>query len=153
MAAEKPKVNARFLYLMCNDVAAMKRFYADLLGMKPAGFMDSPQFAYFVVQSEGLQMMWFRADKPLPVATAFASQPGWQGGTLETTSWGILIPEEDFAATVERLKTGGVTCFASAPQWLQDSYWGFPVLDPMGATVEVYSTPREKPKATVWPGA
>ena len=34
MAEEKPKVNVRFIFSMCNDINAMRHFYTDLLGIQ-----------------------------------------------------------------------------------------------------------------------
>ena len=40
-----------------------------------------------------------------------------------------------------------------APTWRQDSYWGWSIKDPMGQTVEVYSSPAQRPAGDppVWP--
>lgn len=149
---QKPSVNLRYLYVMCNDIPAMKTFYGDLLGMSVQAFMNEAQFGYLAFQGDGMQLMFFRADAKLPVVAEFAGQPGYQGGKLEATSWSIQIPEADFAAAVERLHKAGAKRFAEKPFWAQDSYWSFPVLDPMGNTVEVFATPKEKPAKKEWPG-
>lgn len=141
----RPEVTLRFLFLVCNDVKAMRRFYVDLLGMQEANFMDTPEFGWLAVECGGVQMMWFRADAPQAVPTAFTMQPGWMGGTLEGTSWAIAVPEARWAETCQRLRAAGVPHFRPEPEWRQDSYWGLSVLDPMGTTVEVYTMPKEKP--------
>lgn len=83
-----PEAQIKFLYLMCNDVEAMRRFYTDVVGLM---------------------------------------QPGWKGA--------------------------GARSFFDEPQWQQDTYWEFPVLDPMENTVEIYATPKEKPESKEWPGS
>lgn len=151
MAEEKsiggPRIG--FVYMMCNEIEAIRYFYTDLLGFKELGHKEG---AYVMYVSQGLQVIWFRAYEPAPVLSDFAMQPGWQGGKLEVTSFSLQVPPAAFAATVERLRAAGVPAFAPLPEWRQDSYWGYPVLDPMGNTIEVYSTPAEKPDSTEWPG-
>lgn len=142
----------RFVFHVCNDVAAMRRFYVELLGLGEAHFMDTEEHAWLSVDCGGWQMMWFRADEEQPVPTEFAMQPGWRGGTVEATSWGVGIPKERFAEVLAALTRAGVPMFKPEPEWRQDSYWGLSVRDPMGVTVEVYSTPAEKPESTTWPG-
>lgn len=115
--------------------------------------MDQPPFGWLSVDAGGFEMMWFRAERPTPTATEFTQQPGWEGGTREGTSWAVQIPEERFATTWQRLREAGVALFRPTPEWRQDSYWGLSALDPCGVTVEVYVTPKERPAATVWPGA
>jgi catechol 2,3-dioxygenase-like lactoylglutathione lyase family enzyme len=152
MADEAPKARFRFLFNVCNDVAQVRRFYVGLLGLKEAAFTDTPQYGWLSLDCGGFEAMWSRADAKLPVPTGFACQPGWAGGTLEATSWGVQIPEERFAQVHRALAESGAALFRPVPDWRQDSYWGISVLDPMGVTVEVYATPRERPATTTWPG-
>ncbi len=143
----------RFVYMMCNDIEAIKTFYTDHLGMKETAYMNDESFAYICYDCSGIEFMWFRADNKLPVPEGYASQPGWQGGTVEMTSCSIGIPGEKFAETVKGLIDAGYeTCFAK-PQWFQDNYWGFPVRDPMGNTIEVFWLPGKdnRPESTEWP--
>lgn len=151
MSTDGPRVRVPFLYHVCNDVEAIRHFYVDLLGMQQSAHMDTPEFGFLALECGGLRMMWFRGDGKLPVAEAFACQPGWAGGTLEVSSISALVPEEDFAAVFVRLKEAGTPMFKPVPEWRQDSYWGLSVLDPMGATLEVYNAPKERPADTVWP--
>jgi catechol 2,3-dioxygenase-like lactoylglutathione lyase family enzyme len=149
---KKPTAAVRYVFNVCNDIPAMRRFYVELLGLEEAAFMDTPEFAWLSVNCGGFQMMWFRADEEQPVPEEFACQPGWEGGVLEVTSWAVSIPEGDFAAVFEKLADAGAKLFQPVPDWRQDSYWGLSVLDPMGVTVEVFSAPAEKPAETDWPG-
>ena len=151
-SAKKPGVRVRFLFNIANDVAAIREFYVSLLGLEEVHFMDTEEFGWLSTNSEGFQMMWFRADVPQEVPTDFAMQPGWEGGTREVTSWAVQIPEADFGSVYERLREAGTRMFRPEPEWRQDSYWGLSVLDPMGVTVEVYTTPAERPASTEWPG-
>ena len=148
---DKPRVNLRFVYNQCNDVKAIKEFYGDILGMKIAAFMDKPEFGWVNIASEGLEFMFFRADNKLEVPTEFAMQPGDGGGPRAATSWSVCIPEQDYRATVEKLRKAGAKAMTQAPTWRQESYWGFTVLDPAGNTVEVYCSVKQKPASTEWP--
>ena len=103
-------------------------------------------FGWVCYDSEGLQLMFFRWDTPLPVAEGFAAQPGDGGGESSRSSFSIEIPEADFPAVYERLKTAGSTAMTDAPTWRQESYWGWTVNDPMGDTIELYYSPAAKPE-------
>lgn len=149
---EPPKVNLRFLFGICNDIGEMKNFYTDLMGMQEVAYMDDDNFGWLAYQCDGFQFMFFRVDNELAVPVEWTCQPGYEGGTLEAISWAIEIPEAEFADRCETLKKAGVKTFSETPEWRQDSYWGFSVLDPMGNTVEVYTRPKEKPESGEWPG-
>ena len=145
-----PQVNDRFVYNFCNDLAAVRRFYTELLGLPEAAY--SEEHRYLCYQSEGFQFMFFRPDAGVPIKEGWADQPAYGGGTTFDTSWSIEIPEAAFADTVARLRAAEVELFADVPDWRVDSYWGLTVKDPMGNTVEVYSAPKERPASTTWPG-
>jgi catechol 2,3-dioxygenase-like lactoylglutathione lyase family enzyme len=147
----RPRTTIRFLFNVCNDVAAMRRFYVDVLGMQEAAFQDTPAWGWLSLQCDGFQAMWFRGAGKLPMPAEWASQPGWEGGTAEVASWGVEIPEERFAEVHRRLVAAGAPLFEPKPGWRQDSYWGLSVRDPAGATVEVYATPKTRPASTTWP--
>lgn len=145
-----PEAQIKFLYLMGNDVEAMRRFYTDIVGLKQGPYKKD---AYVGYTTGELQILIFKYYEPVPANDGFAMQPGWKGGALEVTSWSVSIPHKDLVATIDRLRGAGVRSFFDEPQWQQDSYWGFPVLDPMGNTVEIYATPDEKPESKQWPGS
>jgi len=149
---EAPTINIRYLFVMVNDVDAMKKFYTDLVGMQEISYRNEEDWAWLVYQSEGFQFMMFRSHEPMPVNEKWTWQPGYDGGEIDGISWSILVPEEDFADTVKRLKDAGVPEFQEKPEWRQDSYWGFAVKDPMGHTVEIWTTPKESPASTDWSG-
>ncbi len=145
-----PNVNVRFIFNYCNDPAAMRVFYSEIIGLKEAAF-DEEQ-GYLVYQCEGFQMVFFRAENELTPLEDWADQPGYKEGTFEVTSWAVEVPEGDFAETVERILDSGAAVLKDAPEWRMDNYWGFTVMDPMGTTVEIYTIPAEKPETTTWTG-
>ncbi len=147
---KEPRIKLSFIYNHCNDVETMRKFYTDLIGLKQHTFHNDEQWGYLCYKTGGLDLMFFRFDEKIPVQEQWAVQPGWEGGTFEGTSWSIEVPENLFPEVVKKLKVSNVKCFTEKPMWLQDSYWGFPVMDPMGNTVEVYTTPKEKPTSTEW---
>ncbi len=148
MDQDTPKVNIRFLYNYCNDLAEMRHFYTELLGMKETIYNE--EWNCLCYRSEGFDFMFFGSKERIPVKDKFAWQPGW-GGDLFITSWTIDIAEAEYAETIEKLKSANVPAVNKNPHWEQDSYWCFPVLDPMGNTVEVTTSPKEKPSNTDWP--
>ena len=149
--AAEPQIAIKFVYTMVNDVAAMQHFYTELLGLNETSYRNDEDFGWLVYQCGSVEFMFLRADGEMPVGEEFAMQPGWGGGTLETTSWSLEIPEDRFAATVQAVVEDGAAAFAAKPLWAQDCYWSFPVLDPMGNTVELYTMPAARPESTEWP--
>ena len=147
-----PAVNLRFLYAFCNDVEPVRHFYTELLGMQETNFRNSEEMGWVVYQSDGLELMFFRLDKSVQDPGDWAWQPG---GTVEDAvprmSFSILVPWTEYAATVERLQRAEVRTQSPQPVWRQDGYFGLTVADPAGNTVEVCSTPPEKPESTTWP--
>ncbi len=147
-----PKVSVRFVYNFCRDLAAVRRFYTDVLGMKEKSYNDEQ--GWLVYESEGFELMFFRADGGEAREREWAVQPGGGSGTAEITSWSVEVPEGDFAAAVMRLGQAGVSRQGdvNVPDWRQGCYWGITVMDPAGFTVEVYTVPEQKPASTTWPG-
>jgi catechol 2,3-dioxygenase-like lactoylglutathione lyase family enzyme len=141
----------RYLFQVASDLAAVRRFYVDLLGLREVAWMDQPPQGWLSVEAGGFEMMWFRAEHPSPPRTEFTQQPGWEGGTREGISWAVEIPEARFAAAWRSLRESGVPLFRPVPEWRQDSYWGLSALDPAGVTVEVYTVPAARPAVTAWP--
>jgi catechol 2,3-dioxygenase-like lactoylglutathione lyase family enzyme len=142
------KLNLRFLYIYCNDMEAMRRFYSDLLQLTEIYYDPGPHggLAY---NCDELQFTIFPAQIALPVPTEWHRQPGWQGGTLPGKSWSVVSESRDaFAATVTRLLEAQVPAFFDKPRWL--GYWSFPVKDPMGNTVELTLPTDSEPLEKVW---
>ncbi len=156
-SSQGPQVQIKYLYAYANDLEAMRKFYTELVGMKQGAFRND-QWGWLVYDCGGFQLMFFRSEPPLapmPAETRWALQPGWNDGEIrdgaEIISWSIQVPEEDFAGTIAGLIEAGSECYYEKPMWFQDSYWGFPVRDPMGNTVEIFCTPKERPASTEWP--
>lgn len=147
---DPPRVNIRFLFAMCNDIDAMRKFYSELLGMQEVSYMNEEQFGWLCYQCEGFQFMFFRTHGKIPVIEEWTWQPGYNGGSYDAVSWAIEIPEEGFADCHKRLKDANLKAFSDKPEWRQDSYWGYTVMDPMGNSVEVYTSPKTKPESGEW---
>ncbi len=130
------------LFLMCNDVSAIKAFYGDALKLKTIG---SPEEGYLDVDI-GIHLTYFKGDYELPVQKDWAWQPGYQGGSANVMSWTIKFSEADFRNIVTSLKTQKVEHLKELPEWRLNSYWGLTVKDPMGYTVELYTVPDKKPE-------
>ncbi|MHC4341596.1 MAG: VOC family protein [Planctomycetota bacterium] len=146
-----PKLNIRFVYGICSDVAAMRAFYSDLLGMEEMRFMDEESFGFLVYQSEGFQLMFFRSmHGEVPVQEKWSWQPGDGAGDGSTVSWSVLVPEEEYRELIGRVRESDSPKQTDRPTWRQDSYWGWTVKDPVGNTVELYTTPAERPESTDW---
>jgi len=146
----KPKINIRFLFNICNDIDEMKKFYTDFLGMQQVSYMNDSSFGWLCYQCEGFQFMFFRSDIPIPVNEIWDSQPGYQGGEGNRTSWAIEVPENEFKDKVIKIQQSDIRKFNTNPEWRQDNYWGLSIMDPMGNTIEFYTSPKEKPKSTNW---
>lgn len=146
-AEPAPEFNVRFLYAFCNDVNAMRRFYTELLAMKEGTFLDTENWAWVTYKSEGFEIMFFRWDHPLPVEERWAWQPGEaKVESVPLISFSLHYAWPQFMEAVKRLQQGAVRAQTEKPTWRQGSYWGWTIADPMGHTIEVYSTPPKPPK-------
>lgn len=141
---DNPKINIRFFFDFCNDLNEMRRFYTELVGLKEVSFRDDGENSWLVYQCEGFQIMWFKSGKRIEPRNEWAIQPGYTGGKLEVRSFSIEVPEKKFSEIVGKLISAKVKTLADAPQWRQDSYWGYSVMDPMGNTVEIYTIPENE---------
>jgi catechol 2,3-dioxygenase-like lactoylglutathione lyase family enzyme len=150
-AEVKPEIRMPFVYSFCNDIEAVRNFYVKLLGMTEKSYQNTEEFGWLNIDGGGFEFMYFRTPDPVP-ERGFAGQPGDGGGDGLHTSWSVAIPEDDFEATYERLREARVRAMTETPTWRQDCYWGYTVMDPAGNTVEVYTTPKERPASTDWPG-
>ena len=148
MGNDVSKTDIGFIYYYCNDLAEMRRFYTDLLGMKEVAYDE--EYGYLRYKTAGIQVVFFKATEEVRIPDGFAEQPGWEGGTLEIPSWAVNVAEEEYPKTVKRLQNAGVKPFTPDPVWVHDSYWSFAVLDPMGNTIEVTMVPAIKPDNTEW---
>ncbi len=130
----------RFLYVPAADLERAREFYTDLVGLDEIHHADG-LLAY---DCEGFQFTIFQAERDTaPVAgspeagASWATQPGWQRpGTTAAISWSVELDLSSFDEAVARLQgSAGVTALHEEPTWV--GYQSFPVLDPMGNTVEL----------------
>jgi hypothetical protein len=147
----KPMISIRFIFTMCNDIVAMRHIYSELIGLEEISFKDDEEWGWLSYKCDGFQLMIFRAEEELPIREDWSWQPGYGGGPMEATSWSIEVPEEDYPEIVKRIQSDEVKKYSDKPEWRQDSYWGFSILDPMGNTIEIYTEPKEEPASTEWP--
>jgi catechol 2,3-dioxygenase-like lactoylglutathione lyase family enzyme len=143
-----PGVN--FIYLYCNDLQAMRHFYSQLLGLNEIYHAAAANGAAAAVayNCDGLQFTIFADRSAQSVPKGWARQPGWDGGTQSTISWSVCFSESEYPAVVKRLHDAGVEAYFDLPKW--HGYWGYPVKDPMGNTVEVVHSPEVEPENTDW---
>jgi catechol 2,3-dioxygenase-like lactoylglutathione lyase family enzyme len=140
MTITPPKIHVSTLFYWCNDIAATRNFYANLIGLEETYYDE--QAGWFTCQSNSLNLVFMRATNPLPLYSEWAKQPGYHGGTLEAHSQVLTVPTGQFQTTVARLINAGVPCFQEHPSSPQPGHWQFIVKDPMGITVEIYSEPE-----------
>ena len=146
--------NVRFLHVLCNDVAPIRRFYSERLGLDEISHRDDTEGGWVAYQCEGLQLMFHRwsGSDPVPVFDGFAWQPGDGEGTVPAMSFAVGIAPEDYRVVVERLQASRDLALTPAPTWRQNSYWGWTVKDPMGNTIELFTMVAERPEGNppVW---
>lgn len=135
-----------FLYLYCENITEMRRFYGELLGLSESFYAPDKALAYDI---NGLQFTIFQTDSLPAKSDAWALQPGWPGGRVNSTSWSIQLSEEAFTGAVERIQSTATECYYPSPRW--NGYWSFPVKDPQGNTVELSHVPRDEPETLIWP--
>ena len=140
---EGKKPSLRFLYMIANDLKSIRHFYTDIIGLQENSYFEDEKFGWLSYHMGELEMDWFRADQPQPVTTEWSMQPGYPGGTKEMISWSIEIDEELFSVVIQKIKQEKYPIFQEEPEFRQDSYWGFSVMDPMGNTVELYYVPKK----------
>ena len=143
----KPRGEIKYLFLMCNDVSSIIAFYGATLGLDIEGGVADG----FADIKAGVDIIFFKGDFDLPKEKEWAWQPGYKGGGGNFTSWSIAFNEQDFRDVVRRVKAAGVETFNATPEWRRDAYWGLTVKDPMGHTVELYTSPLKKPDNLQWP--
>ena len=133
--------NIRFLHRLCHDLDAVRRFYGEGLGFRELSYRNDDEHGWIVFESDGLQFMFHRWAEPLPAKEGFAWQPGDAAGTVPRHSLGVHVPEDEWEATVARLRAMDVDAMTPAPSWRRESYWGWTLRDPLGETVEIWYEP------------
>jgi catechol 2,3-dioxygenase-like lactoylglutathione lyase family enzyme len=136
----KPMATMRVqtLFYWCNDPAAMRDFFSEVVGLKETYFDDGPGWLTYDVG--GLQIVFMRGSKPVAVESGWARQPGWNEGTLESASLVIQLAPADFDAAVARARAKGADVFKPEPVVAKGQRQFF-LRDPMGRTVELYDGP------------
>lgn len=141
MADQKPPVYHNTIFWYCKDVALMRRFYTDLIGLDETFYRDDAEAGWLTYSSGTLQVVFIRGASPAPVLSGWGKQPTHAEGTLEVPSWVIQVPYEDFDSIVQRLKAAGdiphMEAAAREPDHAHKAFW---VRDPMGTTIELYAT-------------
>lgn len=143
-------VNIKYIYNMCNDIEQIRKFYTHTIGMKEKAYRDDEKYGWVLYESEGLDFMFFKADKDIPVISEFAWQPGGGGGYAEISSWTLSMDKETFEKAYEKIKVNKYYTRHREPIWLQDCYWAIIVKDPMGNTVELSYEPSHYPESLEW---
>ena len=135
MSTHAARLNTVFHW--CNDIAATRRFYTELLGLEETYF-DEKQ-GWLTYQIGELNVVFIRGSSPQPVLSEWARQPAYRGGKIEAPSWVIQVSPKDFPVVVLRLKAAGVPEFQKEPMTPKPGYAMFFVRDPMGTTIEIYA--------------
>lgn len=127
------KLNTVFEW--CNDIAATRRFYTELLGLDETFYHQERGWLNYRLGDTLL--VFARAPHPLPVIDAWAVTPAYEGGTAYLSSWVLEVGRDELAGLASRLGAAGVETWGEAG----DSPGGqaFFVMDPMGKTLEVFS--------------
>lgn len=133
------EIELNTIFRWCNDVASMRRFYTDCLGLEETYFRDDVDHGWLAYQIGQVQLVFIRAATPQAIATEFARNPGYQGGSLTTESWVLKLDPPSFAAIVKRLQASSYTLYAPEPEKPRPGALQFLALDPMGFTIEVYT--------------
>jgi catechol 2,3-dioxygenase-like lactoylglutathione lyase family enzyme len=139
--------SVRFVYFGCTDLAAMRHFYTELVGLRETYHADGPDGS-LAYDCDGLQFTIMVTEQPTANEADWSKQPGWGGGLGARASWSVVCSAATFPVVVRRLIDAGVSTYYEKPRW--HGYWGFPVKDPMGNTVEVTLPLEEPPAETEW---
>ncbi|MCB1216818.1 hypothetical protein KDL44_05460 [bacterium] len=150
-AIARPQARINFIYLHATDMEEMRAFYKDALGCSEIHYRaeDANGFGWSVIDMGSFQFM-IHPGRTAVKQDGWCMQPGWDGGTIPGISWSLVVSNEAFTGCVARLKEMQAPAFHQQPQWCQDSYWSYPVQDPMGNTVELHCIPDERPESTEW---
>ena len=144
MPEQKPRVFHHTLFMYCNDVAPMRRFYIDLLGFEESYYRNDDEAGWFQFQSGTLQVTFTRSKDPAPILDEWTFQFSYREGTLEKTSWAIEVAYEDYDAVIERMIAAeDVVHLEDTPRTPRDGQYCFWVRDPMGTTIEIYANINE----------
>ena len=139
-----------FVYRFCDDIEAMRAFYTETIGLTESIFTNEKEYAFIGYKMSGFTLYIVRGDTVKPEKRGWTKQPGYDGGTIESTSYTIKVPEAEYRDVLNRLRAANSESFSDKPLWSYDEYWSYIVKDPMGVTIEVYMKPKEKPESRNW---
>lgn len=134
-----PKLNTVFEW--CNDVAEMRAFYTDALGLTETHARDEQKVGVVVYQAGDTQIVITRLPDPKPVLDQWTKTWGFDEGVLQEPAWVIEVEWDSFFNVVERLRALGVPVHGEARD--EDKIRQLVVRDPMGRTVSVDAYPNE----------
>ena len=123
----------------CNDVAEMRRFYTDGLGLNETHARDEPEVGFVVYQAGETQIVITRSPDPKPVLSDWTKTWGFDDGLLHEPAWVIEVEWDSFFDIVQRLKSFGVPMHSEPRD--EDKIRQVVVRDPMGRTVSVDAYP------------
>ncbi len=132
-----PSLRIRSIYYWVNDVTEMRAFYRDLIGLEETAFFDDDSSGLLILQVGDTELIFLEGVDPRPVQTEFARQPNYDGGTLETTSLVLQVPDDQFDMIVATIADSGATIFNNGVLVPQPGQRALYVLDPMGNTIQI----------------
>ncbi|HEX9744333.1 MAG TPA: VOC family protein [bacterium] len=132
-----PELRMDWINFACNDLQEMHDFYTGLLGFEEEWWVDDQYFGMLVYDMGGINVAFYRADQDLEVNDAFAHGPAYGAGPYHGYSVSITVPEEYMPELVNILKAADVPALFDEPTEVFGGV-AYPVLDPMGLTVELY---------------
>ena len=122
------------LFEPCNDIAATRAFYSELLGLSES-FYDGGR-GWLTYQPGPVQIVFTVAESHLEPVQEWSRMPAWDAGSVDHPSWVFRLDLAAFDQLCSRLAE------RSAPALRRDEAGGALrrvfLLDPMGKTVELY---------------
>lgn len=117
----------------CNDIAAMREFYTDILGLKETFY--NAEHGWLTYQVGPTMLAFMTAPEPVSVASEWAVTPTIGMGTAHVTSWVIELSVDEFQSRLDRIRAAGIVMHL-LPDSLQARVMF--VRDPMGKTIELF---------------
>ena len=123
------------LFELCNDVREMRAFYSDGVGLTETVF--DAERGWLTYQAGSLQIVFTEpTSSPVAPLTNWSRSPGWDGGTVDAPSWVFEVGPEAFDRLLGRFPEPSTQRRTSEDGSLRELF----VMDPMGRTVEIYSS-------------
>lgn len=126
------------LFYYCNNIEAMHHFYIELLDLEETYYDAKQGWLTFQIGDTGIVII--RGEQTRNTATEWAKQPGYRDGISEIHSWVLTLSPEEFSAAVSRLQTSDSALLTDSTISPQPGHKQFFVRDPMGRTIELYTT-------------